>query len=464
MNTALSTTPPNHPVTLLASIKASLLALPLFITLAACSHPSLADNTAGEKIVSATPSNTPIETCCQVLELRQYTLHPGKRDTLIELFEREFINPQEAVGIRVMGQFRDLDNPDRFVWVRGFRDMPSRATALAAFYGGPVWKAHREAANATMFDSDNVLLLRPASANSGFRLNDNSSSAQDAAAKPDTFSAAGIYYLNKADADFPAFFNQTIAPLLSKASAKVIGTFVTETAANNFPKLPVREGEQVFVWFAQFANLASFEQHRAKLQALPAWQSAAKLLQTRIKREEMLRLSPTPHSRLPQIANDGRRDFDFVVGHWYLANKRLKARLKGSTEWESFDAESDGHFLLGGLGNVDEFRPTNWRPGLIGNTIRIFNPDTKLWTIYWVDNMSVGLDKNGLMAPPVVGKFTNGVGIFECDDTLDGKPILVRYKWYDITAASAKWEQSMSGDGGKTWEVNFTNTLTRTKQ
>jgi hypothetical protein len=108
--------------------------------------------------------------CCPVVELRQYTLHSGKRDVLIDLFDREFVETQEEVGIKIIGQFRDLDHQDRFVWLRGFPDMTSRAKALNDFYSGPVWKAHREAANATMIDSDNVLLLRPAFPTSGFSL------------------------------------------------------------------------------------------------------------------------------------------------------------------------------------------------------------------------------------------------------------------------------------------------------
>src|SRR5690348_3644035 len=108
-----------------------------------------------------------------VVELRQYTLHPGGRDTLIELFDREFVESQEALGARVIGQFRDLDDADRFVWLRGFPDMTSRAEALQAFYSGPVWKAHAAAANATMLDSDNVLLLRPVEAGGGFRLGEH---------------------------------------------------------------------------------------------------------------------------------------------------------------------------------------------------------------------------------------------------------------------------------------------------
>eukprot|EP01036_Dinobryon_divergens_P006801 gene6801-9042_t len=105
---------------------------------------------------------TPSPTECAIVELRQYTLHPGRRDTLIELFDREFVETQEATGMHVLGQFRDLDDEQRFVWLRGFDSMESRRVSLEAFYGGPAWQAHREAANATMLDSDNVLLLRPA--------------------------------------------------------------------------------------------------------------------------------------------------------------------------------------------------------------------------------------------------------------------------------------------------------------
>ena len=93
-----------------------------------------------------------------ILELRMYTLYPGRREELIRLFEREFLETQEAVGIQVLGQFYDLDDRTRFIWLRGFHDMAARAEALHAFYSGPIWKAHREAANATMIDSDNVLV------------------------------------------------------------------------------------------------------------------------------------------------------------------------------------------------------------------------------------------------------------------------------------------------------------------
>src|SRR3569832_52677 len=121
---------------------------------------------------------------CQVVELRRYTLRHGQRDVLIELFDREFIETQEAVGMRVIGQFRDLDDPDHFAWLRGFADMQTRPRGLQAFYGGPVWAAHRDVANATMIDSDNVLLLRPAWPGSGIRTSDDDRAPRGSAQVP----------------------------------------------------------------------------------------------------------------------------------------------------------------------------------------------------------------------------------------------------------------------------------------
>ena len=81
---------------------------------------------------------------------------------VIELFERKFIEPQEALGMRIVGTFRDLDDPDRFVWMRGFESMAARAAALSAFYGGPVWKAHRDAANPTTSETRLHVISRQA--------------------------------------------------------------------------------------------------------------------------------------------------------------------------------------------------------------------------------------------------------------------------------------------------------------
>jgi quinol monooxygenase YgiN len=247
------------------------------------------------------PNAQPPQTCCPIVELRQYTLHPGKRDVLIDLFDREFVESQEALGMKVIGQFRDLGNPNRFVWLRGFRDMPSRAQALKDFYGGPVWKAHREAANATMIDSNNVLLLHPATPTSGFSLG---SKTRPPAGSNDIRSeliVATIYYFDApVDAGFVEFFEKTVKSAVIGSGATVLAYFVTEHTENTFPALPVREGENVFVWFARFNDPAAYERHIAALAQSPRWRDEiSKKLARRLKREpEILKLSPTTRSLL----------------------------------------------------------------------------------------------------------------------------------------------------------------------
>jgi quinol monooxygenase YgiN len=247
------------------------------------------------------PDAQPPQTCCPIVELRQYTLHPGQRDVLIDLFDREFVESQEALGMKIIGQFRDLDNPNRFVWLRGFRDMPSRAQALKDFYGGPVWKAHREAANATMIDSDNVLLLHPATPTSGFSLGNKERPRVGASEARSELIVGTIYYFDApVDAGFVQPFEKSVKPAVADVGASVLAYFVTEHSENTFPALPVREGENVFVWFARFNDQAAYEGHIAALTQFSRWRDEiSKELARRLKREpDILKLSPTTRSLL----------------------------------------------------------------------------------------------------------------------------------------------------------------------
>src|SRR5215510_9474358 len=192
-----------------------------------------------------------------VVELRQYTLRPGQRDVLIDLFDREFVETQETAGMAIVGQFRDLDKPDRFVWIRGFASMPSRAAALAAFYGGPVWKQHAAAANATMIDSDNVLLLRPVTAQAGFPAPaaPRPPARHQATATPPSCLLVTLYYRDRPfDPAFTEFFEHEARPRLAAAGAAPLAWLQTEYAENTFPALPVRTGEHAFAWLARFPS------------------------------------------------------------------------------------------------------------------------------------------------------------------------------------------------------------------
>jgi hypothetical protein len=255
----------------------------------------------GDKLDNGIQTGMNMQTPSPIIELRQYTLHPGRRDELIELFDREFVETQEAVGIQVIGQFRNLDDPDQFVWLRGFNDMSAREQSLKAFYGGPVWKAHREAANSTMIDSDNVLLLSLAHPTSGFSLENEHRLPLGSGAVRDGFVAATIYYFDApVKSDFISYFENTVQPALMEAGAKILAYFATEDSPNTFPALPVREGENVFIWFSGFPNQAAYTDHTAGLAKSKLWKDEiSKSLKRRLKREpEVLRLTPTTRSRL----------------------------------------------------------------------------------------------------------------------------------------------------------------------
>ena len=239
------------------------------------------------KLSASTPGRR-----CEVVELRQYTLHGHRRDDMIALFEREFIKPQEAIGIRVIGQFRDLDDPDRFVWVRGFKTMESRAADLPAFYHGDVWKRHRDEANATILDSDNVLLLRPA--NGVFDPPEHRLLTQGEV-------MVGIHYLGQVDGDaFKAFFTSAMRPVIEAAGGDLFGDFVSADVPNNFPALPVRETERVFVWMARMNDPRATQSFFARLRSHSGWRDAApeKCLPAFMRKPEILRLAPTEQSSL----------------------------------------------------------------------------------------------------------------------------------------------------------------------
>jgi len=154
---------------------------------------------------------------------------------------------------------------------------------------------------------------------------------------------------------------------------------------------------------------------------------------------------------------DGQHDFDFEIGTWKIHLKRLVHPLTGSTAWVEFDGTVVARALWDGRANMDEFEADSPSGHIEGLTLRLYNPQAHQWNLYWASS------KAGMFAgPPQVGEFKNGVGDFYCQDTFNGRMILIRYAWSRITANSAHFEQSFSDDGGKTWEVNWITDQTRT--
>ena len=188
-----------------------------------------------------------------VVELRRYLLHPGRFDDLRDVFERWLVAGQERAGMRIGRRFRDRDNPDRFVWLRGFTSMAQRKTALETFYFGPLWREHAAAANDTMIDSDDVFLLRPTD--------------RPHPPPPDDGPAWGLGQVWPADLGPPV---EQAHSVLERVVAAPVAMWRTEPSPNTFPRLPVRDGDHV-VWLATFADERRWAEAQDRLAADPDW-------------------------------------------------------------------------------------------------------------------------------------------------------------------------------------------------
>jgi hypothetical protein len=159
---------------------------------------------------------------------------------------------------------------------------------------------------------------------------------------------------------------------------------------------------------------------------------------------------------LPQ--RDGGHDFDFVIGDWKAHVRRLPDRLNNSNVWVEYDGISNHHKILDSNSNFEEFdvTSTDKKLRIKAQTLRLYNPTTRQWSIYLLD-----VNEGTIDIPHVVGGFTGDRGEFFGQDQYKGRSIIVRYLWLNINPKSARMEQSFSPDGGKTWEVNWICELSR---
>lgn len=168
------------------------------------------------------------------------------------------------------------------------------------------------------------------------------------------------------------------------------------------------------------------------------------------------RPAPHPTKDHPMTDHDasGLHDFDFLFGDWEVRHHKLRKRLAGDDSWSDFAGRTLCRRLTHGLGNLDENQLDDPAGPYAAMTVRYFDPARRLWTIYWVDS------RRPQMEPAVSGAFKDGVGLFYADDTFEGRPIKVRFRW-TADPRSPRWEQAFSPDGGASWEVNWVMDFTR---
>lgn len=149
-------------------------------------------------------------------------------------------------------------------------------------------------------------------------------------------------------------------------------------------------------------------------------------------------------------------DFDFFFGRWRVTHRRLDRRLVGSSTWIEFGGTCEVRPLLGGHANVDDNVLDLPGGSYRAATLRAHDAATGRWSIWWLDGRAPHQ-----LDVPVVGGFVDGVGTFDADDQLDGRPIRVRFRWSTREPHRPTWEQAFSPDAGATWETNWQMQFTR---
>jgi hypothetical protein len=204
-----------------------------------------------------------------------------------------------------------------------------------------------------------------------------------------------------------------------------------------------------YVWSKVTPNSAHFEQAFSS-NGGKSWEVNWQSDMTRLAESEAL-----PEDRAPNEAAAGQHDFDGLLGDWRYTLKRRLKPLTGSTTWIDMAGTGDCTPFWHGQANLDTFAVDGPNGRIDGITLRLFNPKTHEWRLYWANR------NDGIVSVPQIGQFHDGHGEFYAMDTLNDKNILVKYDWTALSSRAPHFEQSFSNDGGKTWEVNWVTEQTR---
>lgn len=226
----------------------------------------------------------------EVFELRNYKVDPARRREFIDHFEKQLIHSQEAEGIAILGQFEVVEEPDRFVWIRSFPNMRSRAASLSAFFDGKVWAEHGPLANDIMEQWDDVYLLRPTPSSPPIAPSYRPNIGEPPSIRNDGSSCVLVLVsvLEGARDELPNDFAVPWINHLRSAGCSEIARFVAEPTENDFLRLPVKQAEGTV---AVLAEAPSRDHARRLLDSICDLESAS---------SRVLLLRPTPRSFLPE--------------------------------------------------------------------------------------------------------------------------------------------------------------------
>lgn len=207
-----------------------------------------------------------MEEAINVLELRNYLLRPGLRSQFSHYFAEHLVQPQIEMGGYVLGQYRVKDAPNNFLWLRGFNSMETRSRFLHEFYGGPIWKQHRQKANSMMLNSDNVHLLKPLVLD-GNSLAHGKGIPANRLKREKNIAIIDYYIANTKLEKLISFFSQVYIPLLGTAGIGKSTFWVSELMENDFPALPVFQDKNLLVAITFYNDEAEYQAKQTRLES-----------------------------------------------------------------------------------------------------------------------------------------------------------------------------------------------------
>jgi hypothetical protein len=149
-------------------------------------------------------------------------------------------------------------------------------------------------------------------------------------------------------------------------------------------------------------------------------------------------------------SNSNSSDFSFIIGRHNVLHKKLKERFNNCEEWIDIQGSKTTELLLKGIGNIEKHYTfdLNQQP-IEAFALRLYNSQTKLWSLYWADS------NFGILDMPLMGSFENNIGLFFGKDIFNGTEILVQFQYDRTDVDNIIWGQAFSNDNGKTWEWNW---------
>lgn len=213
-----------------------------------------------------------------------------------------------------------------------------------------------------------------------------------------------------------------------------------------------------FIWSQITPNSAHFEQSFSD-DGGKTWEVNWITDQTRVSEEEFKEAAEAGTPKFDtSTPSDHQHDFDFEIGSWKAHLKRLTHPLSNSDAWVDYDGTSVVSKLWNGRANIGELDVTGPNGHIQGLTLRLYNPQSHQWRLYWVNR------NDATLQVPTIGEIDNNRGEFFDQEDFQGKSIFVRFAFSDVAAASFRTEQAFSADGAKTWEPNWIGTFTCAKE